>query len=276
MKCVLFLVFCFALSLSSFSTAQQHDILTDLISSYPLNLHIPNTEELEEEETPTTGGRRRRTGEYSREEVREFSCGKAKGTYTTLLVGVFSVSLPSRVVILHNCDFLIVPAISYFRTYRSSLNLTFTERKENEEEEDISMRSNPIVEPFLCDLYPDIIYAGTDISFPSKNRYICGVASQKSLTGQRFYGRNFGVNSPWSTTKGLLFPDGGSCTVHSENIIKCSFFLQSHPFFPTLPSTYLYSAVLEKVSDDVDDDILTDLRNPKWSTATCGMYEADC
>ena len=189
-------------------------------------------------------------GEGESEDIKIFKCSRAKGTYATLLEGLFSVSIPSRVVITYDCHFLIVPSVTRFPVSARKSELI----NSTLEEDDISERGFSVVS-FNCELYPD---------FYSKNHYICGKASQKSSNGARYYGRNFGVNA----VDGLLQFDAGSCTVHSDDKIKCFFYM----FDSNADGTYLYSSVMEKVSDDIDDDILSDLNNPKWSYSACEKF----
>ena len=185
------------------------------------------------------------------EDVRIFKCSRAKGTYVTLLEGVESVSLPARVVITYECNFLIAPAITHAAGYRRIASANSTN-----EDDDLSGRVFSTASSFDCKLYPD------STNFFSKNTYMCGIASRKSGTGAQYYGRNFGVSSP----TGLLRSDAGSCTVHSDDKIKCFLYILGD-------TPYLYTTVMEKVSDDVDDDIKSDLNNPKWSFSDCQSFD---
>ena len=192
-------------------------------------------------------------GEGEGEDVKTFKCSRTKGTYATLLQGLYSVSLPARVVIFFDCNVVISPAVAYDAYFNRMANGTATEVDASMQDRSISTATS-----FPCDLYPNNY-------FPSRNYYICGYASQESKTGARYYGRNFGINCPWCGSSGLLSQDGGSCSVKDDSTINCFFILT------TAKDSLLYSAELEKVSDDVDDDIRKDINNPKWDFKECGV-----
>jgi len=206
--------------------------------------------------SPSLEAEARGEGEGEGDGAKNFKCSRAQGTYATLLEGLYSVSIPARVVIFYDCNVIISPAIAYDADFR---RLAFAG---NFTDASLEERGSSIINTaisFPCELYPSDV-------FTTYNYYICGYASQRSKTGARYFGRNFGINCPSCGSTGLLQKDGGSCTVKDDGHIKCFF-----SFTTVFTNVLLYTAELERVNDDVDDDIKNDVNNPKWDFKTCSQ-----